>query len=477
MKKLCMPFLKRGALLMNFTSKDVENMITEQRQFYFSRATKSVKFRKEQLKKLKKSILKYEKEILNALYLDLRKSEFEAYATEIGIVLDSISYMVKHVEEWMEPEAVKTPIQYQMGKSFIVREPYGVTLIIGPFNYPFQLVMEPLVGAIVGGNTAIVKPSETSVHTAAIIKKVIEETFHPSYIRVVEGEKDEVTALIHASFDYIFFTGSVAVGKVVAKAAAERLTPIALELGGKSPAIVDQTANLEVAAKRIVWGKFTNTGQTCVAPDYLLVHKDVYDRFMKILKETIRSFYGKNPLKSPDYGRIVNLRQFDRLQQIIKEERDAITFGGRIDRDDLYIEPTIIEYVKWTSPSMQEELFGPILPVMMYNDLPLAIHEIRQLQKPLAAYFFSEHEKATQYFLEELPFGGGCINDTITHVGNLHLPFGGVGPSGVKAYHGKASFENFTHAKSILKKSSKLETNVLFPPYNQKVKIVRSIMK
>lgn len=472
-----MPFLKRGALLMNFTSKDVENMITEQRQFYFSRATKSVKFRKEQLKKLKKSILKYEKEILNALYLDLRKSEFEAYATEIGIVLDSISYMVKHVEEWMEPEAVKTPIQYQVGKSFIVREPYGVTLIIGPFNYPFQLVMEPLVGAIVGGNTAIVKPSETSVHTAAIIKKVIEETFHPSYIRVVEGEKDEVTALIHASFDYIFFTGSVAVGKVVAKAAAERLTPIALELGGKSPAIVDQTANLEVAAKRIVWGKFTNTGQTCVAPDYLLVHKDVYDRFMKILKETIRSFYGKNPLKSPDYGRIVNLRQFDRLQQIIKEERDAITFGGRIDRDDLYIEPTIIEYVKWTSPSMQEELFGPILPVMMYNDLPLAIHQIRQLPKPLAAYFFSEHEKATQYFLEELPFGGGCINDTITHVGNLHLPFGGVGPSGVKAYHGKASFENFTHAKSILKKSSKLETNVLFPPYNKKVKIVRSIMK
>ena len=255
------------------------------------------------------------------------------------------------------------------------------------------------------------------------------------------------------------------------------MTPVALELGGKSPAIVDQTANLEVAAKRIVWGKFTNTGQTCVAPDYLLVHKDVYDRFMKILKETIRSFYGKNPLKSPDYGRIVNLKQFDRLQQIIVDERDAITYGGRIDRDDLYIEPTIVEYVKWTSPSMQEELFGPILPVMMYNDLPLAIHQIRQLPKPLAAYFFSEHEKAMQYFLEELPFGGGCINDTITHVGNLHLPFGGVGPSGVKAYHGKASFENFTHPKSILKKSSKLETNVLFPPYKQKVKIVRSIMK
>ena len=462
---------------MNFTAQDVENMIAQQRHFYFSRATKDVNFRKEQLVKLKATILKYEKEVLDALYLDLRKSEFEAYATEIGIVLESISYMVKHVDEWMKPEAVKTPIHLQMGKSFIVREPYGVTLIIGPFNYPFQLVMEPLIGAIVGGNTAIVKPSETSVHTAAIVKKIIEETFDASYVHVVEGEKDEVTALIHASFDYIFFTGSVAVGKVVARAAAERLTPIALELGGKSPAIVDQTANLEVAAKRLVWGKFTNTGQTCVAPDYLLVHKDVYESFTKILKNTIRSFYGRNALKSPDYGRIVNVRQFDRLQQILVQERDSITYGGRTDREDLYIEPTVIEHANWTSPSMQDELFGPILPIMMYDDLRIAIHQIRQLPKPLAAYFFSEHEKAINYFLEELPFGGGCINDTITHVGNMHLPFGGVGPSGVKAYHGKASFENFTHAKSILKKSSKLETNVLFPPYKQKVKLVRTIMK
>lgn len=462
---------------MNFTTQDVEKMIAQQRQFYFSRATKAVDFRKEQLLNLKAIILKYEKEILNALYLDLHKSEFEAYATEVGIVLDSISYMVKHVEEWMKPEAVKTPIHLQMGKSFIVREPYGVTLIIGPFNYPFQLVMEPLIGAIVGGNTAIVKPSETSVHTAAIVKKIIEETFDASYVRVVEGEKDEVTVLIHASFDYIFFTGSVAVGKVVARAAAERLTPIALELGGKSPAIVDQTANLEVAAKRLAWGKFTNTGQTCVAPDYILVHKDVYESFVKILKDTIKSFFGRNALRSPDYGRIINVRQFDRLQQILAEERDSITYGGRTDRDDLYIEPTVIEHAQWSSPSMQDELFGPILPILMYDDLRIAIHQIRQLPKPLAAYFFSEHEKAINYFLEELPFGGGCINDTVTHVGNMHLPFGGVGPSGVKAYHGKASFENFTHAKSILKKSSKLETNVLFPPYKQKVKLIRTIMK
>lgn len=462
---------------MNYTPQDVENMIAEQRQFYFSRRTKDAKFRKEQLMRLKKTILKYEKDVLKALYLDLRKSEFEAYATEVGIVLESISYMVKHVEEWMKPKTVKTPIQLQMGKSFIVNEPYGVTLIIGPFNYPFQLVMEPLIGAIIGGNTAIVKPSETSVHTAAIVKKIVEETFEPSFVRVVEGEKEEVTALIHASFDYIFFTGSVAVGKVVARAAAERLTPIALELGGKSPAIVDQTANLEVAAKRLAWGKFTNTGQTCVAPDYLLVHKDIYEPFMQLFKDTIRKYYGKNAMKSPDYGRIVNTKQFDRLQQILVEERDAITYGGRTDRDDLYIEPTIIEYVKWASPSMQDEIFGPILPVMMYEDLRLAIHQIRQLPKPLAAYFFSEQEKAIEYFLDELPFGGGCINDTVTHVGNQHLPFGGVGPSGVKAYHGKASFENFTHSKSILKKSSKLETNVLFPPYEKKVKLVRTFMK
>lgn len=462
---------------MNYTAQDVENMITQQRRFYFSRATKDVLFRKEQLLKLKASIVKYEKEILNALYVDLRKSEFEAYTTEIGIVLDSISYMVKHVEEWMKPQKVKTPVPFQMGKSFIMREPYGVTLIIGPFNYPFQLVMEPLIGAIIGGNTAIVKPSETSVQTAAVVKKIIEETFDPSFVRVVEGEKETVTALIHASFDYIFFTGSVAVGKVIARAAAERLTPIALELGGKSPAIVDQTANLEVAAKRLAWGKFTNTGQTCVAPDYVLVHKDVYEEFTKRLKATIRSFYGRNPLKSPDYGRIVNTRQFDRLQKIIVEERDFITYGGRTDRDDLYIEPTVIEHVNWSSSSMQDELFGPILPIMMYDDLRMAIHEIRQLPKPLAAYFFSEHDKAIQYFLDELPFGGGCINDTITHVANMHLPFGGVGPSGVKAYHGKASFENFTHTKSILKKSTKLETNLVFPPYKQKVKFVRTIMK
>lgn len=462
---------------MNFTQADVENMIEEQRTYYFTRATKDIEFRKAQLVKLKETIKKYEKDVIQALKLDLNKSEFEAYATEIGIVYDSISYMLDHLDEWMKPEAVKTPIQFQPGKSFIVREPYGVVLIIGPFNYPFQLVIEPLLGAIIGGNTAIVKPSESSVHTAAILKTILEETFEPYYVRVVEGEKEEVTALIHASFDYIFFTGSVAVGKIVAKAAAERLTPIALELGGKSPAIVDQTANLDVAAKRIAWGKFNNAGQTCVAPDYVLVQRSVYKKFVQKLQKTLTQFYGKDPQQSKDFGRIINERQFNRLQSILDQEAGNITFGGHTEADDLYIEPTILENVDWSSPSMEDELFGPIMPIMAYEDLPRVIHCVRQLPKPLAAYLFSENEGAIEYFLEELPFGGGCINDVITHVGNAHLPFGGVGPSGVKAYHGKASFENFTHPKSILKRSSKLANNLLFPPYKQKVKLVRTIMK
>lgn len=472
-----MQILKKEGYKMNFTANDVEQMIGMQRQFYFSGATKTAQFRKEQLLKLRATIQKYEKNILEALRVDLGKGEFEAYATEVGIVLDSISYMLKHIDEWMKPETIKTPIHFQPAKSFIIREPYGVVLIIGPFNYPFQLVMEPLIGAIIGGNTAIVKPSEMSVHTAAITRRILEETFDPHFVRVVEGEKEEVTALIHASFDYIFFTGSVAVGKVIMRAASERLTPIALELGGKSPTIVDQTANLEVAAKRIAWGKFTNTGQTCVAPDYLLVHSSVKEKFVGILKKTIQDFYGDDVQKSVDYGRIVNERHFDRLHSILEREQHAITYGGYADRSDLFIAPTILENVTWQSPSMEDELFGPILPIMEYEDLRLAIHQIRQLPKPLAAYFFSETDKAIQYFLDELPFGGGCVNDTVTHVGNSFLPFGGVGPSGVKAYHGKASFENFTHAKSILKKSSKLATDLLYPPYKQKVKLVRKIIK
>ena len=459
------------------TTFEVERMIEEQRHFFDSGVTKDVQFRKAQLQFLKETIKKYEKDVLQALYLDLHKSEFEAYSNEVGIVYDSISYLVKHVEQWIQPEKIKTPLHFQPGKSYIVREPYGVTCIIGPFNYPFQLVMEPLIGAIVGGNTAIVKPSESSVHTTAVIKKIIEETFDERFVRVVEGEKDTVQALIHAPFDYIFFTGSVAVGKIVAKAAAERLTPITLELGGKSPAIVDQTANLEVAAQRIAWGKFNNAGQTCVAPDYILVHHTVYTKFIKIMKKTIREFYGKDAQQSPDFARIINERQFNRLQSLIKAEQAQVSYGGHTDLNDLYIEPTILEGIDWNSPIMEDEIFGPILPVMAYEELPRIISQIKRLAKPLAGYLFSENENAIDYFLRELPFGGGCINDCVTHVGNPYLPFGGVGPSGVNGYHGKASFENFTHPKSIMHRSTKLANSLLFPPYKEKVKLVRTIMK
>lgn len=462
---------------MNFTATDVEQMIENQRSYYYTGATKSSDFRKAQLARLKQSIVSHEQHIIDALKQDLGKSEFEAYATEIGFVLDSIGNMTKNLDDWMKPESVKTPLHLQPAKSFVLREPYGSVLIIGPFNYPFQLIMEPLIGAIIGGNCAIVKPSETTTNVAKIIRIIIEEAFSPHYIRVVEGEREEVTALIHASFDYIFFTGSVNVGKVIAKAAAERLTPITLELGGKSPAIVDQTANLDLAAKRIAWGKFMNTGQTCVAPDYICVHDSVKDEFLKKLKKTIRTFYGKDAQASPDYGRIVSEQHFDRLAEILDQESDHIVLGGSTDRDDLYIEPTVLDQIHWNSPSMEDEIFGPIMPIMTYSDLPLLLRQIRKLPKPLSAYMFSENERATDFFLEELPFGGGCINDTVSHVGSSYLPFGGIGTSGVNSYHGKSSFETFTHAKSILKKSTKFSTSVVFPPYKQKVKLVKSLLK
>ncbi|SOC35137.1 aldehyde dehydrogenase [Ureibacillus acetophenoni] len=462
---------------MSLTPHDVEKIISNQRAYYYDGEPRSLEFRKEQLQKLAKSIKKYEQEILKALNLDLGKSEFEGYTNEVGIVLSSIRYMLKNIDEWVKHTEVKTPLSLQPAKSFIIREPYGVTLIIAPFNYPFQLVMEPLIGAIAGGNTAVVKPSESAVHTCEIVKKIIEETFEPNYVAVVEGEKEEVTALIHASFDYIFFTGSVAVGKVVMRAAAERLTPITLELGGKSPTIVDHTANLELAAKRIVWGKFNNNGQTCVAPDYVLVQQTVYNEFIELLKKTIKQFFGEDPQQSKDYGRIINHKQLERLVQLLEQENEQISYGGYYDLEDRYIEPTLLENITWTSPIMEDEIFGPILPIMPYDQLHVAIDEVRKLPKPLAAYFFSEHEKAVEYFLEQLPFGGGCINDTITHVGNIYLPFGGVGPSGVNAYHGKASFENFTHPKSIMQRSTKVTNDLLYPPYKKKVNLVRMVLK
>lgn len=462
---------------MNFTAQDVESMIATQRAFYFTGATRNAAFRKDMLLKLKNAILANEEAINEALHKDLRKSSFESYLTEIGFVLSSISQMIKNIDEWMEPETVKTPVHLQPAKSMVIREPYGSVLIIGPFNYPFQLVMEPLIGAMAGGNCAIVKPSEISVHTAQIVKKILTETFPPDYIRVVEGEREETSTLIHASFDYVFFTGSVAVGKVVMKAAAERLTPITLELGGKSPALVDQTAAIQKAAERIIWGKFVNNGQTCVAPDYVLVHRSVKEQLVKAMIRTIRTFYGKDASKSPDYGRIVSERHFQRLTNILEKDRTHVAYGGRMEREDLYIEPTLLEEVSWTSATMEEEIFGPILPILTYDNLGEVVHQIRQLPKPLAAYMFTENEQAAAYFTDNIPFGGGCINDTIAHVGNSNLPFGGVGSSGVGSYHGKASFDTFTHAKAMMKKSTTIPMKLAYPPYGNKLKLIKPLIR
>ena len=466
-----------GGIELDVRAQDVEAMIASQRAYYDSGQTRNAAFRKEMLVKLKEAIRVHEGEITEALRKDLGKNPFESYVTEIGFVLSSISYIVKHLEQWMEPETVKTPVHLQPAKSYIVREPYGSVLIISPFNYPFQLVMEPLVGAIAGGNCAIVKPSETAVHTAQIVKKILTETFSSDYIHVVEGGQEETTVLIHASFDYIFFTGSEAVGKVVMKAAAERLTPISLELGGKSPALVDQTANVRTAAERIIWGKLVNTGQTCVAPDYVLAHHSIKDRLIDEMIEVIQTFYGENAFDSEDYGRIINEKHFDRLQDILGKDYAHIAYGGTTKREELYIEPTVLDIRSWNSASMKEEIFGPILPVLTYDNLGEAVHRIRQLPKSLAAYMFTENEQAANYFTEAIPFGGGCINDTIAHVGNLHLPFGGVGSSGMNAYHGKYSFDTFTHAKSMMKKSTSVPMKLGFPPYQNKLKMVKSLIR
>lgn len=461
---------------LKFTEEVIHAMIEAQKGFYFAGETRSTEFRKEMLMKLYAEIEKREQDILKALHKDLGKSAFESYTTEIGFVLSSIAYMVKHVDEWMKPEKVKTPLHLQPAKSFITREPYGSVLVIGPFNYPFQLVMEPLIGALVAGNCAIVKPSEFAVETSAIIKRIIEAVFPANYVSVVEGEREETSLLIHAPFDYIFFTGSVGVGKVVMKAAAERLTPITLELGGKSPAIVDQTANLQHAAERIVWGKFLNAGQTCVAPDYLVVHASVKDSLIREMLAVLKRFYGRNVEESEDYGRLIHHRHFDRLQEMLVQEASKIIVGGQSNRATLYMEPTLIA-ANWDSSLMEDEIFGPILPILVYENLDEVLHQIRQNPKPLAAYFFTENDRAEAYFIENLPFGGGCINDTVTHVGNIHLPFGGVGNSGMNAYHGKASFDLFTHAKSVMKRSTKIPMKVVLPPYGNKLKVIKNLLK
>lgn len=450
-----------------------KDTLKKQKEFFKSGKTKDIKFRIENLNKLKKNIEKNEQYIMEALKKDLGKSNFESYSTELGIVLSEISFITKHLKKWAKPKKVKTPITNFKSSSYIYPEPYGNTLILSPWNYPFQLSIVPLIGSIAAGNTVILKPSSTSYYTSKIIEKIINENFDTGYIHVITGERGK--KLLDENFDYIFYTGSVPVGKIVMEKASKYLTPVTLELGGKSPCIVDGKANLNLSAKRIVWGKFLNSGQTCVAPDYMFIHKNVKNEMINNIIYYIKTFYGVNPLYSEEYTKIINERQFNRLIKLL--DNNKIIYGGDYDKDSLYISPTLMDNVNWDDPIMGEEIFGPILPILEYEELNEVIDIVNSHPKPLALYFFSNDKENAEKIINGISFGGGCINDTIMHLSSPYLPFGGVGTSGMGSYHGKKSFDTFTHYKSILEKSNIIDPNFRYPPYGSKLNIVKKFLK
>ncbi|MCW3462725.1 aldehyde dehydrogenase [Chitinophaga nivalis] len=452
------------------------SQLYQAQQVYFNSGdTYSYTFRKNQLKRFKNGIKKFESKIIQALQEDLHKHPMESYVSEVGFMYEEIDYMLENLKQWMEPEAVTSPFVTYPSSSKVYKEPLGVTLIIGPWNYPFMLLLCPLLGAIAGGNCAIVKPSEMAPHTAAVISALISDTFDPAYIAVVEGDGSTVIPTLMAfRFDHVFFTGSMPVGKKIMELAVPHLTPVTLELGGKSPCVVDENVNITVAAKRIVWGKFWNAGQTCVAPDYLLVHQRVKEELVAAMKAAIVDFYGENPAASDDYSHLINARRFDTVAAYLQEGR--IIHGGQTDRDKLYIAPTLLDEVEWSDPVMQEEIFGPVLPILTYTDLSQAIGAIKQLPAPLALYVFTKSRKTEQRVIEQVRFGGGCVNNALLHLINPELPFGGRGHSGTGQYHGKYSFDTFTHRKGIMKTANWLDVPLKYAPFGKKLKVIRKIM-
>lgn len=391
-------------------------------------------------------------------------------------MLKELSTYIKEIKNWSKVKSINTPMMQFPGKSYLMYEPYGTVLIIGPFNYPFQLVMSPLIGAIAAGNCVVVKPSEHTPQTSIVIEQILEEVFEPEYVKVIQGEKEVTSALLDVRFDYIFFTGSTKVGQIVYEKASKHLTPVTLELGGKSPTIIDDTANIKVAAERIAFGKFMNAGQTCIAPDYVLIDNKVKEKFLKAMQSTLNEFYGKNALESEDYGHIINDQHFNRLTAMIDEAHERILIGGTSKADVLHIAPTLID-ARLNDLSMQEEIFGPILPIIGYNNKEEIFETIQQYEKPLALYIFSDDQDFIRDVFTRVSFGGGCVNDTIMHVANPYLPFGGVGHSGMGHYHGKYTFELFSHQKAYMTKSTKLESGIMFPPYKGKFRYVKQIFK
>ena len=452
----------------------IDQIIENQRKFFATDTTKNVQYRLDALNRLYKGIETSKRDIYAALKKDLNKSDFEAFVAEVSVVLNDLKYVKNNVKKWAKVKRVPTPMMHFRSKSFVVPEPYGVALIMSPWNYPFQLCLEPLTGAIAAGNCAIIKPSAYAPATSRVVAKLVADLFPPEYVTVVEGGRAENTELLEKKFDYILFTGSVEVGKLVMEKASKHLTPVSLELGGKTPTIVDKTANLKVSAKRIAFGKYINAGQTCIAPDYLYVHESVKDEFIGHMKDALKEFFPDS-----DYSNlpvIVNDKHFKRLLGLMDGE--DIIVGGNSDPEKRFIEPTILDNITWDSKIMGEEIFGPILPILTYTDVEDVITVVNAHPKPLALYIFSDDVNIQNMFLFRTSYGGGCINDTVIHAASPYLGFGGVGDSGMGSFHGKASFDTFTHYKSIIKKSNWLDPNLRYHPYTDtKFKILSFMLK
>lgn len=452
----------------------VSELLAAQRTFFNSHKTRSVQFRLDQLKALRATLVKHEAEIFAALKADLGKPAMEAYTTEFGFVLSDLDHTVKNLKKWTRPRRVSTPPVLFPASSQVMHDPKGVVLIIGAWNYPIQLTFAPLIAALAAGNCAIVKPSEVSEHGSRLVSTLIKQAFSPDVVTCVEGGVDVTTELLEQPFDHIFFTGSPQIGRIVYAAAAKHLTPVTLELGGKSPCIIDSSARLDVAARRIAFGKFTNAGQTCVAPDYLLVEKGVKERFLETFRKTLVEFYGADARQSPDFGRIINARHFQRLVSQLGE--GEIVIGGGFDEDTRYIAPTVLQNCSADGRLMNDEIFGPLLPVVEYSELGEAIAHINARPHPLAMYVFSENTAHVDRILNETTCGGGCVNDTIVHLGVHELPFGGTGNSGIGAYHGQHGFTTFSHQKSVLKNPTALDVKLRYPPYRDNLKLIRKLM-
>lgn len=443
----------------------IQTLVAKQQAYFATNETKSIEFRKTQLRKLRQVIAQNEEALIEALYKDLHKHEFEAYSTEIGFVYKDLDKTIANLDRWARPQAVSTPLFHFKAESYIQAEPYGSVLVIAPWNYPFQLLLAPAIGALGAGNTVIMKPSEYAEHTSALVTKMINDNFNPAYLQVVAGGVPETQALLQEKFDYIFFTGGTSVGKVIYQAAAKHLTPVTLELGGKSPCIVDRDTHLDYTAKRIMWGKFMNAGQTCIAPDYVLVDKKVKAEFVEKCKYYLKKFYTEDPKSSDSYGRIINRRHFERLEAYLQD--GTIVYGGKTDASEKFISPTLIVEADLNSPLMQEEIFGPILPIIEYDNLQEAVNFIKARPKPLALYMFSKNQQKIDKVLSETSAGGVTINDTVMHIANGALPFGGVGDSGIGGYHGEHSFQLFSHKKAVLHRSFLIEEPIRYAPYGK----------